>query len=76
MALGEDDVLRGWFKSTSTDSPLYKGKWNAKESTLTFEYDYPNAGRLPVVAKFEGGKLSGTIGEGTGFTAKRAKTDG
>jgi carboxypeptidase Q len=76
LSVGEDGVLRGWFKSTTSDSPLYKGTWDAKTQTVTFEYDYPHAGRLPVKAKLVDGVLEGTIGEDTGFSGKRAPADG
>ena len=74
--VGEDGVLRGWFKSSQSDSPLYKGKWDAAAGALSFEYDYPHAGRLPVEAKLEGETLTGTIGERMGFRARRVKADG
>ena len=76
LSVGEDGVLRGWFKSTSSDSPLYGGTWDEKTQTVTFEYDYPHAGRLPVEAKLVDGVLKGTIGEGTTFSGKRAPADG
>ena len=41
--------------------------------TLSFEYDYPHAGRLPVTAKLEGDKLVGTIGDNADFEATRVE---
>lgn len=73
MAVGEDGVLRGWFKSSSSDSALYKGTWDAKTQTATFEYDYPHAGRLPVTGTYKDGVFSGMIGDSTEFHGKRAE---
>jgi len=73
LALGEDDVVRGWYRSTSSNSPLYDGKWDAKTKTVTFQYDYPHAGRLPVTATMVEGELKGTIGEGTELVGKKAE---
>lgn len=73
LGLGQDGVVRGWFRSTTSDSPLYDGKWDAKKKTLTFQYDYPHAGRLPVTATLEGGELKGTIGEDTELIGKKAE---
>ena len=71
LAVGEDGVLRGWFKSQSSDSPLYGGQWNSEKNEVRFEYDYPHAGRLPVTATLKEGTLVGTIGESASFTGKR-----
>jgi carboxypeptidase Q len=74
--VGADNVLRGWFKSSQSDSPIYGGEWDAKAGTVDFEYDYPHAGRLPVSAKLEGEALVGTIGSRMNFRATRKTTDG
>ena len=76
IEVGSDGVLRGWFRSTTSDSPLYQGTWDPKAGALTFEYDYPHAGRLPVSAKLVEGTLVGTIGEDTGFSGKLVPADG
>lgn len=73
LAVGEDGVVRGRYKSNSSDSPLYDGKWDAAKKTATFEYDYPHAGRLPVSVTFEGGKLKGSIGESTDFVGTKVE---
>ena len=67
-----DGSLSGRFKSSQSDSALYDAKWDAETLSLSFEYDYPHAGRLPVVARLEGDKLVGTIGESADFEATRA----
>lgn len=74
--VGADNVLRGWFKSSQSDSPIYSGVWDSKERTLSFEYDYPHAGRLPVTAKLEGEALVGMIGSRMEFKATRKTQDG
>ncbi len=71
FAVAADGALTGRFKSSQSDSPLYEAKWNPDEGTVSFEYDYPHAGRLPVVAKLDGDKLVGTIGERADFEATR-----
>ena len=73
LALGSDGVVRGWFRSSASNSPLYGGKWDKKKNTLTFQYDYPNAGRLSVTATLEGGELKGTIGEDIELIGKKAE---
>ena len=61
-----------FFQSSQSDSALYGGKWDEGAQSLSFEYDYPRGGRLPVVAKLAGAKLSGKIGESAEFVAERA----
>ncbi len=68
-----DSTVRGRYKSSQSDSPLSNGKWNGKTNTVTFEYNYPHAGLLPVTAQLKDGKLSGTINESMGFTATLKK---
>jgi len=68
----ESGELVGRFQSSQSDSALYGGKWDEKTQSLSFEYDYPHGGRLPVTAKLAGAKLSGTIGENAEFEAERA----
>jgi hypothetical protein len=45
------------------------GKWNEKTGVLTYEYEYPHAGMLPVEARLKGGKLVGAINGSMGFEA-------
>ena len=73
--LRENGELTGRFQSSQSDSALYEGRWDATAQTLSFEYDYPNAGRLPVVARLAGDKLLGKIGENAEFEAQRASGD-
>ena len=63
--------LTGRFKSSQSDSALYGAKWDASAQALSFEYDYPRAGRLPVSAHLVGEKLVGKIGENAEFEAER-----
>lgn len=74
--VGEDGAVTGWVKSSQTDSELFDGRWDAETKTVTFEYDYPHAGRLPVKATLEGETLSGTVGEAAAFEARRAADGG
>jgi len=71
LELGASGELTGRFKSSQSDSALYEGKWDAAAQALRFEYDYPHAGRLPVIASLVGAKLVGTIGENAEFEAER-----
>lgn len=71
FAVNEGGEVSGRFQSAQSDSPLYDAKWDPKTKTITFEYDYPHAGRLPVVAQLEGERLVGTIGEKADFEATR-----
>lgn len=75
LRVGEDGVLRGWYQSMTSDSPLYEGTWDADEKKVSFEFDYPHAGRLPVEAKLEGEKLVGVIGDSADFTGKRVQPE-
>jgi len=74
LAVDEGGKVTGRFKSSQSDSELYDGKWDAAAKTVRFEYEYPNAGRLPVAAQLEGQKLVGTIGT-AGFEAERQGRD-
>jgi len=69
--LGAGGALTGHFKSSQSDSALYGGKWDEAAKTVSFEYEYPHAGRLPVRAHLVGAKLIGRIGEGADFEAER-----
>jgi len=71
ITVSEAGVLGGRFRSSQSDSALYEGAWDAQARTLSFEYDYPHAGRLPVSAKLVDGKLVGRIGESADFEAER-----
>jgi len=66
-----DKSVTGWVKSSQTDSAIFDGRWDAEAQTVTFEYDYPHAGRLAVQAKLSGEKLTGTVGESAEFEAVR-----
>ena len=67
----ESGEVVGRFQSSQSDSALYGGKWDSAARSLSFEYDYPHGGRLPVTARLEGEKLSGKIGENAEFVAVR-----
>lgn len=69
LALYPGGVVKGSYKSSQSDSPLTDGKWDAKTGTLTFEYDYPHAGMLPVEARLKDGKLVGSINGSMAFEA-------
>lgn len=69
LKVAEDGSVTGRYVSSQSDSELFDGKWDAASNTLRFEYDYPHAGRLPVVAHFEEGQLVGVIGERAEFIA-------
>jgi hypothetical protein len=69
LSLYPDGVVRGSYKSSQSDSPLVGGKWDEKAGILTFEYDYPHAGLLPVEARLKDGKLVGSINGSMGFEA-------
>ena len=71
LELGAKGELTGRFQSSQSDSALYDGKWDEAAQRLSFEYDYPHAGRLPVSAQLVGEKLIGKIGENTEFVAER-----
>jgi hypothetical protein len=71
LAVGASGEVTGRFQSSQSDSALYDGKWDASAKALSFEYDYPHAGRLPVSASLVGDKLVGTIGENAQFEAVR-----
>src|SRR6185503_3666520 len=71
LELGEGGALSGRFKSSRSDSEIYAGKWDAAAQSLSFEYDYPQGGRLPVSAHLVGTKLVGKIGENAEFEAER-----
>lgn len=73
--VSEDGVVTGWLKSSQTDSELFDGRWDPETSTVTFEYDYPHAGRLAVSAKVDGDSLKGTIGESAVFEASRSSDE-
>jgi carboxypeptidase Q len=69
LSLYPDGVVRGSYKSSQSDSPLVGGNWDEKAGTLTFEYDYPHAGLLPVEARLKDGKLVGSINGSMAFEA-------
>jgi hypothetical protein len=71
LSLYPDGVVRGSYKSSQSDSPLVGGKWDEKAGTLTFEYEYPHAGMLPVEARLKDGKLVGSINGSMGFEADK-----
>jgi len=71
LEVAADGELTGRFKSSQSDSELFDGKWDAESKKGTFEYDYPHAGRLPVVFELVGEKLVGRIGERAEFEATR-----
>jgi hypothetical protein len=71
LSLYPDGVVRGNYKSSQSDSPLVGGKWDEKAGTLTFEYEYPHAGMLPVEARLKDGKLVGSINGSMGFEADK-----
>jgi hypothetical protein len=71
LELGAGGELTGHFKSSRSDSDLYEAKWDPAAEVLTFEYDYPQGGRLPVSAHLVGEKLVGTIGSRAEFEAER-----
>jgi hypothetical protein len=73
LELGTSDALTGRFRSSQSDSELYDGKWDGAAGSLSFEYDYPHAGRLPVEAQLVGDKLVGKIGAETEFVAERVE---
>ena len=75
LAVAADGALSGRFKSSQSDSELFDGRWDAQAGTLSFEYDYPHAGRLEVQAKLEGERLVGTLGGRVQFVAKRLAGD-
>lgn len=66
----EDGELVGRFQSSQSDSALSGGRWDADTRSVSFEYDYPHGGRLPVSAHLEGSKLIGTIGDNAEFEAE------
>ena len=68
-----DGSVSGWLKSSRTDSKLYSGKWDAESGELSFEYDYPDAGRLSVTAQLKDGTLTGVIGDSAKFEANRVE---
>jgi len=69
LSLYPGGVVKGSYKSSQSDSPLVGGKWDAKAEVLTFEYEYPHAGMLPVEAHLKDGKLVGSINGSMGFEA-------
>ncbi|HJM56847.1 MAG TPA: M20/M25/M40 family metallo-hydrolase [Planctomycetota bacterium] len=69
LALYPNGVVKGRYKSSQSDSPLVGGKWNEKTGVLTYEYEYPHAGMLPVEARLKDGKLVGAINGSMGFEA-------
>lgn len=71
LEVGASSEVTGRFRSSQSDSALHAGRWDAAAQTLSFEYDYPHAGRLPVSASLVGQKLVGTIGENAVFEAER-----
>ncbi len=71
LEVGASGEVTGRFQSSQSDSALYEGKWDATAKALSFEYDYPHAGRLPVSASLVGEKLVGTIGANAEFEAVR-----
>ena len=75
LQVAADGALTGRFKSSQSDSELYDTKWDPEKQTLSFEYDYPHAGRLPVTARLVDGKLVGVIGENAEFEATLAATE-
>jgi carboxypeptidase Q len=75
LQVREGGELVGRFQSAQSDSALYAGKWDAEAKSLSFEYDYPRGGRVPVTVRLEGEQLRGKIGERADFTAVRAPAE-
>jgi hypothetical protein len=71
LELGAEGAVTGRFQSPQSDSALFDARFDAAAQTLRFEYDYPQAGRLPVSARLVGEKLVGRIGEKADFEAER-----
>ena len=71
LSLYPGGTVRGRYKSSQSDSALVDGKWDEKTGVLTFEYEYPHAGMLPVEARLKDGKLVGSINGSMGFEASK-----
>jgi len=71
LSLLPGGTVTGRYKSSQSDAPLVGGKWNEKTGLLSFEYEYPHAGMLPVEARLKDGKLVGAINGSLAFTASK-----
>ncbi|QDV07219.1 Aminopeptidase YwaD precursor [Planctomycetes bacterium Poly30] len=80
FVVNAEGEVRGTTQSGETPRQLEKGRWNAEEKTLTFEYESGSFGRLTASAKLdEDGTLKGSVkadpdSDGYAWEAKK-KTD-